>query len=162
MTTSELHASPRASATLGILLAVCLVAPALAADDESSDSDDHSPLHEKMEAIGDSYGHLLQAFRKAPDLAATPLYLKWAETLHTNLAAATQLTPARAEALGDEEQAAMNAAFKKDITAAATTAQKLLDALKKDDLKQAATLIAQLKMLRNAAHEKYREPDDDE
>ena len=53
----------------------------------------------------------------------------------------------------------MNTAFKKDMTAAAVTAQKLVAALKKDDLKQAATLITKLKVLRNAAHEKHRESD---
>lgn len=153
-----------ACAIFGILLTFYLAAPALAQDDESSsDSSSHegNSLHGRMEQIGDSLGRLARAFRKAPDPANAAQYLKWAETLHKHLIAASLLTPARAEALAGKEQTVMIAAFKKDIAATAATAQKLVEALKKDDLDQAAAFINQLKKHRNAGHEKYQEPDDE-
>ncbi len=83
-------------AMLCIVLAGPLVPPVSAKDDDSESSDGHdgNPLHARMEAIGDSFGHLARALQKAPAPAQTAQYLKWAEALHTNLKAAHQLTPA--------------------------------------------------------------------
>lgn len=133
-------------------------------DSSSDDSSSHAagdPLHEKMEHLGDSFGQLVHAFRRAPDARQTSRYIAWSESMLKLLEAAHEMIPSRVRALPKNQQKAMLTAYRRDIRAVSQTTRKLVAKLKAGDLKRAATLIKELKRLRDAGHEKYREEEDE-
>ncbi len=119
--------------------------------------DDHTPLGEQMEVIGDAFRQLR---RQAGDAEQNASTLELLETIH---AAAQHSLDFKPEYTADKpagEQAHFVESFKEDMHAFIAIVEEAIAAVKAGDNAKAEELVGKMRDTQRSGHKAYRRPKD--
>jgi len=126
----------------------------------AEEAEEHSPIHDAMEAMNTAYRNLSRGLRN-PDPAAKTDYLEWLQAIELAAVEAKPHVPSRILELPEAEQPAMIASYRSELAAAIETMMQLEQAMIADEWETVKTLGRQLGSQRSEGHKKYK-PEEEE
>ncbi len=123
----------------------------------AAEGDEHTPLGEQMEVIGDAFRQLR---RQAEDPEQNTSTLELLATMRAAAEKALELKPEYTADQPEDEQAKFVEAFRQDMHAFIGLIDEATAAIKAGDNTKAAGLVDQMRDAQRSSHKAYRRPKD--
>lgn len=146
---------PRHLLLAGLAASTLLCSGLRAADHDHGDSDDESPVHERMEEMGKSMRVLARGLNSADPAAGKADYLEALQKMQLLAVEAKALVPSTMEKVPEADRPAKLAGYRADLAATIAIMLEIEQAVLSDQWDAAKEAFGKLRAARKDGHEKY-------